>query len=336
MLPPTERAQPVSEQAEYKANMQGTLDLDILWKNPHYFPKGSKHPAGQAFARLPSAISAERVKERADNGNDFRAKSGCGTTMNRMEPRGQPHDTFEQIAWVPGSLKNAGIAPEKLTSFGAPWMMGLEPTKSRVAPLQYMFPGAGHCLHIVEGEAMVACWPLGPAIEKGGSATEEHVYFEAMDTKAFTAFANANFAHVVLKAGDTIWIPWGWHSAVVNKAGSRPLNALYVPWFNASLLKDVDIMVVRSLLTSLATWAERTTLTAIASQRPGIQSWLQTNNPTGEAVTAEPETIEEEEEEGGDDDEGEEEAEDEEDEGAAVGKEKPAVPEDGFEDTLVL
>ena len=91
-----------------------------------------------------------------------------------------------------------------------------------------------------------------------------------------------------------------------------------------------------SLLTSLATWAERTTLTAIVSQREDIQSWLQTNNPNGEAVTAEPETIEEEEEEGGDDDEGEEEAEDEEDEGAAVGKKKPAVPEGGFEDTLVL
>lgn len=306
--------------------MKATLATVVEWCAPQYFPKASRHQAGEAFSKLPAAVTAERMKERQDNANHFRHTSGNSTSVVRVEPHGAPRDTFEQLDWVPESLKKAGIGPEKLSSFGAPWLMGLEPAASRVAPEQYLFPGAGHCLHQIEGEALVICWPLGPAIEKGASAATEQSYFGEMDTKAFAAFAEAHFKHVIVKSGDTVWVPWGWHVAMVNKSDARVFNALYVPWFNATLLKDMDVVVIRSALASLATWATETTLKAIVGQRDAIQEWLETNNPNGEPVMAIVRTPalqdKDNEEEGGDGDDDEEE--DEEEDGAADECEKAA------------
>ena len=104
--------------------------------------------------------------------------------------------------------------------------------------------------------------------------------------------------------------------AMVNKSDARVFNALYVPWFNASLLKDMDVVVIRSALVSLATWATETTLKAIVGQRDAIQEWLETNNPNGEPVMAivrTPALQDKDNEEEGDDDE----EEDEEEDGAA-------------------
>ena len=273
-------------QPDYVNDMTPAIGL-VSWQAPLLFAAKSAHASGDAFKKLPEAIGLARIASKKVIMDKHRQDNAEPTAVVRIQAEGSAADTVEQVHWVPQALKDSASAPERLGTFGAPWLMSGTPGSSRVAPTHYMFPGAGHCLHQLDGSVLVIVWPLAPGVAKGACAYDEATWFGALGLKDFYQFATEHFSHCLLHPGDTVWVPWGYHAAIVCPVtGADVANTVYVPWWSATLLQQADTAVAEAVLASLMAWVTDSLVPAVIRDRDAILKWMTASNPTGKEIKA--------------------------------------------------
>jgi hypothetical protein len=120
---------------------------------------------------------------------------------------------------------------------------------------------------------------------KGSNPFDEPGWMASLTAQAFADFAQEHFDHCVLHPGDVLWVPWGYHCALVAQNEDNVSNTVLVPWLNAAMLGEVSRPVASGVLSCIATWASDGSDSAfLKTYKEEILQWVNACNPTGTPI----------------------------------------------------
>lgn len=112
---------------------------------------GSKG-AGDKFSPHVTPMEAKRLAtSQQTTFKSMMASTSMEMLMQRMVPRGQPHDSVEKFKWAPESWVAGGDEPEALRSLGAPWLLTGRPGSARHGDGEMPLMGVGQLLPTYSG-----------------------------------------------------------------------------------------------------------------------------------------------------------------------------------------
>ena len=158
--------------------------------------------------------------------------------MKTLPPKGQPHDTVEQLVWNPRVLASRGFSPEALRGYGSPMIFAAIPGSSRVLHHAWYLPGVGHLFIVNHGPVIVMTFPFLAALNRGASCETIVQWLCDLSPKLLKDFSDKNVSLVSLEDGASAWVPYGFAVILVIPASNKVNSCvLGVPYTNANLAK---------------------------------------------------------------------------------------------------
>ena len=129
----------------------------------------------------------------------------------RLEGKGEPHDTLEQLKWAPSDWKAEGIIPEPLRDHQAPWILGGHPGSTRFLTNAWPTPGHGQFLSAIQGGCVVMAIPYSVIQEKGVELDIASTWLcNEVRGPVFDDILDNHGKASTLAADSVMWVPFGW------------------------------------------------------------------------------------------------------------------------------
>jgi hypothetical protein len=230
-------------QEEYGATREfsrgGEVDpLGLAWFEKQ--PDLQEEPL--TLTRVVAAVNPARLTAAEGQLVSWMTENREPLAMRRLTPLGAPEDTVEAMAWVPASWGKAGITAEGLRGHGAPQLLCGQLGSARFAPMAWPFYGQACYMHVMSGQVCVLSWPVQAITRTGTPIRDTDTLLASMTAAPWDAFCEEHVDHVILQAGQSIWVPNGQLAALVTLGDrTQPRTAvtstvLYVPVMSGVLL----------------------------------------------------------------------------------------------------
>jgi hypothetical protein len=248
---------------------------------------------GQTVVKLLQAFSKDRVTKciekltRCCAPFEHSGDLDIISSQIRIAPKGNGKDSYEDLAWVPGPLKQELVLPEMLRSWGCPWILytPLEPMRFGVlnCPLQ----GIGQFIVGQSGSALVAIWHMSYLHDMNVPVENALDFWGSLSGQSFTSFTKGQLRWVVVSAGTVLWVPYGWVRFMVTLRTGQPSIVWSQPYVAGSFLAPLDRGVKTVLHDSVKKFQQGTVHDAAYNAVPNAAlEWLQSQGITGNACTA--------------------------------------------------
>ena len=176
-------------------------EVGLKEDTPVYFPV-AESGVGQQVQELPLHIGAERVASATKECAQSMSNSGVDTSFKRLQPRGQPADTLQQLDWIPEDWKAKRATPEHLCGMASPTLMVSRPGSCRYGPEEWPLTGLGQFLTVCKGSVTLVIWPAKSLLDVGCDlANQWHFIFEEMLASAFNVWASEHLQFVCMSEG---------------------------------------------------------------------------------------------------------------------------------------
>ena len=188
----------------------------------------------------------------------------CGGALchARLEARGEPVDTLEQLKWAPSDWKSDGISPEALRDHGAPWILSGNPGSARFMNNGWPIPGHGQFLSGIQGGSVVVTLPYWVILEKGVDMDIAATWLcNEVKASVFDDILDNHGRAATLAQNAVMWVPFGWLAILVTHATSpQGSHVLMTPMTSVKLANQCpDILRLVKFWESIL--ARRTTET---------------------------------------------------------------------------
>lgn len=208
----------------------------------------SASPSGDAsFSKLilgfPGLFGQQRLDGALQKLLESLKQQGTGQlhASLRLEPKGAGHDTVEQLGWIPPAWKTAGVIPEALRSFGAPWLLASSPGGFRCGFEKWPAPGLGQFLVSLQGDCILCVWPVQSVIDRGCDDRQLLTWPFTLPAAAFRKWADeAKLRYCQLVKGSAVWVPYGWHACLVARSSASCASLLIQPYINLNLASKCE------------------------------------------------------------------------------------------------
>ena len=210
--------------------------------------KANGEPSGHAVSGLVECIGKQRFAHATEQIRGACAKNGVSTNK-RLEPRGQPHDTLERMEWVPEAWRNGKYNPEALRELGAPYCLGLLPGSAVHGDGGWPAVGVGQFIYVQSGQLTACLWPVHSTLARGATIGKQWKFlYKQMGSKAFSEWADDNMMYSLVKAGETIWVPYGWYGSIIARTelGTSMAVAMVQPCVTAAMARECSEWAVVS------------------------------------------------------------------------------------------
>ena len=188
---------------------------DVAYEGPLFIP-ANQLGVGSLLRRLPSAMGMDRVNHLVNEmDKSLNNEKNKGLVMIRLPPRGQPHDSLEQLEWLPLPWRNAKTIPERLADFGTPWFVGTRFGCIRKGLTHWPMQGVGQFVVGVHGQFVLCTWPGESVLSKGCEWIDADRFLFNLANLQFRQWAKFNLQAVLVDVGCVAWIPYGWGACMV-------------------------------------------------------------------------------------------------------------------------
>ena len=148
---------------------------------------------------------------------------------------------MEQLGWIPPAWKAAGVIPEALRSFGAPWLLASSPGGFRCGFEKWPAPGLGQFIVSLAGDCILCVWPVQSVIERGCEDRQLLTWPFTLPAATFRKWAEeSKLQYCQLVKGSAVWVPYGWHACLVARSSASCASLLLQPYINLNLASKCE------------------------------------------------------------------------------------------------
>jgi translation initiation factor 1 (eIF-1/SUI1) len=259
-----------------------TQDADQQWTKPMLFSTASQVSAAVSFRSLTPSLNAERVNAAARNCFKFHETSGEALSFMRLPARGGQHDSIERLDWVPKDLVELKCLPEALRGHGAPWALCSNQGTMRHCPTQIPYLGEPSVFHVIKGRLFIVSFSVRPLVDVQMELQEGHTYIANLPLKDFSEFMQRRCRHALVAAGDTFWVPGGYHVVMITMDTESSV-VLQQPYVCSALLAMLSAQKLKAVQHSVTSFLTRQASSDLWGKvATGHSDWLRSVAAMGE------------------------------------------------------
>ena len=161
--------------------------------------------------------------------------SGC--LMTRLGPRGADLDEYAKQQWVPVSMRNAGVVPECLLTFGCPVLIGHCPYGFRSTMCELPAYGMGKFILGLTGSFALFTWPMTIATGMAVQPRDAVAWMGTVPSKQFVEYTR-ELLHMMVGPGSVVWIPPCWSELIVSL--DQCSTALVIPFYSSVMVRALS------------------------------------------------------------------------------------------------
>jgi len=140
---------------------------------------------GARVRSLVDSLGRDRVAKWIKQCGDMCVEQSALDSMARLEPKGAPSDSIEQLLWLPEGWRERNQVPQYLRGIGAPWVLVGQTGSFRSGVESSLASNIGQFLVASQGHVSALAWPTQSLLDGGATVAGAATFLFGMPGKVF-------------------------------------------------------------------------------------------------------------------------------------------------------